>query len=519
MGHVRDNARYDTIIVGAGSAGAILATRLTEDAGRTVCLIEAGPDYTAVDQLPDRVRRMQSTSRMFGAKPIRSHEWGYSARATDEQLDMPVPRGRVIGGSSSINGTVLLRALRADLDNWAAMGNSGWDYASCAPYFRKLETDRDFPDALHGVDGPIPVSRAARADWVPVSKAFHAACVEMGHADCPDMNLPDARGVGPIPTNFADGTRYSTAVGYLMPSRPRANLTVLADTLATRIRFDGHRASGVEIVRAGQVSVLESEQVIVAAGAIGSPRLLMLSGIGPADRLHGLGIEPLVDLPGVGQHMRDHPYAVTLWNWQEGLSMPEPPTGLGWQIQLRTTAPGSPRRDDAWITMLTRSGMLGSRSGFAMPASLMYAASQGELTLTSADPTAPPKLDFRYFSDPTDLDHICAIVRLAVEIGSHAAFDAVRHSLAEPGVEVLESQSTLEEWVKRTVNTGHHVSCTCRMGSPADPTSVVDTGGRVHGLEGLRVIDASILPDCPSVNLNATVMMVAEKLADQLRLA
>src|SRR5260221_12720124 len=174
----------DTIIVGAGSAGAILAARLTEDKHRSVCLIEAGPDYAAPDSLPAGVRTMQfGTPRMYGGAPLRSHEWEFTARATDLLPQIPVPRGRVIGGSSSINGAVLLRALKADLDSWSAVGNSGWDYAACEPYFRKLEADRDFPDSWHGADGPIPVTRAARADWVPVSRAFHAACLELGFAD------------------------------------------------------------------------------------------------------------------------------------------------------------------------------------------------------------------------------------------------------------------------------------------------------------------------------------------------
>ena len=508
---------FDTLIVGAGSAGAVLAARLSEDPGRTVCVVEAGPDYATVDELPDRVRTLQVLGRPFGGAPIRSHEWGYTGRGSAVFDGMLVPRGRVVGGSSSINGTVLLRALRADLDSWAAMGNDGWDYAACEPYFRKLEADRDFPDALHGSDGPIPVTRAARADWVPVSQAFHEACTELGFADCPDMNRADARGVGPIPCNFEAGVRHSTAIGYLMPARTRPNLRILSDALVTRLRFDGLRARGIDVVRDGEQHTLEANEVILSAGGIGSPHLLMLSGVGPADQLRALGITPLADLPGVGQHVRDHPFVATVWAWQDGVATPDPPSGLGWQLQLRTSVPGSTREDDAWITMITRTGPPRWQRGFSMPCSLMYATSQGAVTLRTADPLEAPSIDFNYCSDPGDTERLSAIARLAVEIGSHAAFDRLRLELVEPAADVLADPRAMEQWVLRTASTGHHISCTCRMGAASDPLAVVDSGGRVYGVEGLRVIDASIMPDCPRVNLNATVIMLAEKLADALR--
>src|SRR5215831_479764 len=243
--------RFDTLIVGAGSAGAVLAARLSEDRDRSVCLIEAGPDYTRLDQLPARVRGIEFGLRMYAGARVATHEWQYTARATASFLDMPVPRGKVIGGSSSINGTVFLRALRQDLDNWAELGNPDWSFERCLPYFRKLETDCDFADNdLHGAAGPIPVCRAADNDWLPPSQAFFAASTDLGHAHCPDMNLPDVRGVGPIPTNYHDGIRHSSAIGYLMPIRPRANLEIRCDTLVTRVCVSAGRASGVEVVTA-----------------------------------------------------------------------------------------------------------------------------------------------------------------------------------------------------------------------------------------------------------------------------
>jgi choline dehydrogenase len=509
--------RYDTVIVGAGSAGAILAARLSEDPGRSVCLVEAGPDYASVDLLPAAVRSHGLGTRTYGGAPLESHEWQYTARATALQPEMAVPRGRVIGGSSSINGLVLLRALRNDLDGWAAGGNTNWGFDECLPYFRRLESDHDFDDEVHGTAGPIPVCRAAQQNWLPLSQAFHAACIDLGYADCPDMNLPDARGVGPIPVNYWADTRYSTAVGYLIPCRPRPNLCVMAQTQVRAIHFDGRRARAVQVMSNDQPADIEADEFILSAGAIGSPRLLLLSGVGSADRLSALGIQPVVDLPGVGQHMRDHPYVPTLWRSTAPPTDPMPPPGLPWQLQLRATAPGSARQDDAWITMITRAGEVHGGPAFAICASLMYARSSGELSLASADPLAPPVLDFRYFSDQSDLVRLREIARLAIDIGRHPAFDGLRSGLLQPTSDVLASDTELADWMARTVTTGHHVSCTCRMGPASDATAVVDQAGKVHGLDNLRVIDASIMPDCPSVNLNATVMMMAEKLATVLQ--
>jgi choline dehydrogenase len=502
---------FDTLIVGAGSAGAILAARLSEDGDRSVGLIEAGPDYTTIDQLPTRVRGFEQGLRLYAGARIASHEWQYTARATAHHLDMPVPRGRVIGGSSSINGTVFLRALRHDLANWAAAGNSDWTFERCLPYFRKLETDCDFADdELHGAAGPIPVSRAAKDDWLPPSQAFFTACTDLGHAHCPDMNLPDARGVGPIPTNFVDGLRHSSAVGYLMPIRPRPNLHVMCDTLVSRVCLSEGRATGVEC----QSEFISADEVILAAGAIASPHLLMLSGIGPADQLGAVGIRPVVDLPGVGRHLLDHPYVMTVWNTSEAVSS-FPPPGVPWQLQVRTTAPSSDVRDDAWLTMIMSTGREGDGGrSFTIPCSLMYEKSQGELRIASADPSVPPLIDFNYLSEQSDLVRLRELFQLALQIGQHRAFDGLRTGLRYPSTDDLPD---IDAWIARTISTGHHASCTARMGPSSDPLAVVDQRGGVYGVEALRVVDASILPDCPGVNLNATVMMLAEKLADTLR--
>jgi choline dehydrogenase len=508
---------FDTLIVGAGSAGAILAARLSEDPARSVCLIEAGPDYPTVDELPARVRGFDLGMRVYAGAPLASHEWEYTARATSAQTAIRVPRGRLIGGSSSINGVVFLRALRADLDSWAERGNPSWAYDQCLPYFRCLEADCEFgDDDLHGHAGPIPVHRAAREDWLPPSEAFYRACTDLGHADCPDMNRPDARGVGPIPANYWQGTRYSTAIAYLIPSRPRPNLEVRSHTLATRVVLAGRRARAMEVVREGALGEIEADEIILSAGGIGSPHLLMLSGIGAADDLKSVDITPLHDLPGVGQHLRDHPYVTTTWSSSRPPIESMPAPGVPWQLQLRTTARGSSTADDGWITMILATHRDPGGIGFRTPSSLMYARSTGEVRLASADPTVAPLLDYNFLSEPSDLERLRDLARLAMEIGSHAAFAGLHSGMRQPGPEDRASKGAFDAWIQRTVGTGHHISCTCRMGPASDPLAVVDEQGRVHGLDHLRVIDASIMPDCPSVNLNATVMMMAEKLADRL---
>ena len=506
------SSHYNTVIVGAGSAGAVLAARLSEDPARSVCLVEAGPDYLHLDELPPTVRGFDFTDRPYAARKTLSHEWQYTARATDRNLNMPVPRGRMVGGSSSINGVVFLRALRSDLDGWAALGNPGWSYADCLPYYRKLETDCDFLSSeWHGAAGPVPVSRAARENWLPPSEAFYAACTTLGALEAPDFNAPDARGVGPIPTNYHNDIRHSSAIAYLMPARPRSNLEVRGNTVATSLRLEDHRARGVQVLHDGQAEDVEADEVILCAGAIGSPHLLMLSGIGPAAALQAIGIQPLVDLAGVGQHVRDHPFVATLWETTEPGAR-DRLTGLPWQLMLRTRA-GQP--DDGWLTMLMSTPRDPNRGrGFMIPSSLMYARSTGSMKLASADPSVTPVLDFNYLSDPSDFEHLRSLARLALEIGRHSAFDGIHAGLRQPTPSDLADDASFEEWIMRTVSTGHHISCTCRMGPPTDATAVVDQAGRVYGVENLRVIDASIMPDCPSVNLNATVLMIAEKLAD-----
>jgi choline dehydrogenase len=503
---------YDTLIVGSGAAGSILAARLSEDPSRSVCIVEAGPSFGSVEALPDRVKTLSMQPGEAGVpRPV---DWGLTARSNRLQPEIAIPRGKVIGGSSSINGMVCYRGLREDLDGWAVAGNPTWTYDNCLAYFARLEHDYDFSDSYHGTTGPIPISRTPRDEWTPLTNAFYSACLDLGYPDCPDLNRPDSFGVGPIPTNFRDGLRWGTAVGYLIPASTRPNLTIMGSTPARRVVFDGGRARAVEVVMGGRLERIEADEIILSAGALSSPHLLLLSGIGPAQQLTSLGIAPIVDLPGVGQNLRDHPAMYTVWGASEVL-FAETDKRLPWQIGLRGTAPDSSDTNDMQVHLIFGRGPAQAR--FTVAFSLMHAESVGELHLTSADPTAPVAIDFRHFDDPSDMPRMRGIVRTVLQIGSHAALDGIRTERAVPSEGEIDSDPLIEEWILRNLVTGHHASCTCQMGPASNPAAVVDETGRVHGVDGLRVIDASIMPDCPRANTNVTTMMLAEKLADVLR--
>ena len=512
--------KYDYVVLGAGSAGSIVATRLSEDPEKSVLLIEAGPDYPELEHLPDEVKFGYATATDI---MVSDHNWQFTGKATNTSEPMLVPRGKVTGGTSAINGQVFLRGVPEDYDSWAAMGNDQWSFQNLLQYFRLIEADTDFGGGdFHNSDGPIIVRRFKPEEILPEQQAFYDACRGNGFADSPDLNAPDASGVGPCPVNNPNGIRWSTALGYLDMARHRLNLTIRPNCTVHRLIFDGKRVTGVEVDSGGETFVAEGNEFILSAGAIGSPHILMLSGVGPADQLRNVGIQVVHELPGVGQNLRDHPIIFVTWRTKKD----HPLDGFAPRIQmaLRCTAEGSDLRNDVQVLMqsfaterVNRGGDRMEPIGIRMLGVLDLEVGSGELRLTSADPAVQPSLDYRYLQEEFDLQRMRQVARLCVDLGEHPAFKDIIEERLEPTDVELASDEALDEYLLREVTTGQHISCTCKMGPASDPMAVVDQYGKVYGLEGLRVVDASIMPNCIRANTNVTTMMIGERVADFIR--
>lgn len=511
--------KYDVIIVGGGSSGCTLATRLAENPARSVLLLEAGPDYPDLKHLPDAIKNGWDNSASEVNSPF---NWSYQGFGSARQNQpMEIARGKLIGGSGAVNGQVFLRGLPEDYDGWAEQGNDEWSFLNILPFFRKLETDLDIRDDYHGTDGPIPVRRVARDEWLPINEAFYQSVLAAGFPLDPDMNHPDGTGAGPFPLNNLDNVRNSTALTYLNPNRHRLNLTVKANVLAHRVVFDRKRAVGVEVESGRETFTVEAEEVVLCAGGIASPQLLMLSGIGPADSLRDLGIPVIKDLPGVGQNLRDHPLITLDLVPKDGVALagkiPQIPAGL------RYTAKGSATRNDVQVFLgsmaqegegdpVRGSSVYGS-TGMYIHILLNTAKSAGELNLTSADPATRPRLDFRYLEDEWDLQRLREAIRLSVKLLEHKTFRPLVKELVAPSQDVIESDELLSDWIHQNIATAFHSCGTCKMGPQSDPMAVVDQYCRVREIENLRVVDLSVAPDVVRANTNATAIMIAERAA------
>ncbi len=511
---------YDYIVIGGGSAGCVLATRLSEDSGKSVLLLEAGPDYPEFEHLPIDLKDGYNVWRSaYGP-----HSWDYRATATPLQPEpIVIPRGRATGGSSAINGQVLFRGVPEDYDNWAQWGNNEWGFTNVLPYFRKLETDLDYPGGdFHGSEGPIPVRRQKRENWLPAFRAFYDACVRIGFPEDPDQNHPDSNGIASRPMNNIDGVRMSAALTYLALARHRLNITIRGDATVWRILFEGKRAVGVEAESGGEKFIVTGDQIILSSGAVASPQILMMSGVGPRDQLSGLGIDIVHELPGVGQNLRDHPAAFILFR---GHGEAPDDSAPNIQVGLRFSNPGSPTRADFQLSPILMSSehrpasvqIEGDDFHFGLSCALQNAVSAGELRLVSTDPHVQPNFNYDYLSDPNDRERMREALRLALKLAEQPPFSDMIAERLNPTDADLVSDESLDNWMLRNAYTQHHISGTCKMGQASDGMAVVDQYCHVLGLDGLRVVDASVMPDVIRANTNATTLMIAERVADWIK--
>ena len=510
--------KYDVIVVGGGSAGCTIATRLSEDSARSVLLLEAGPDYPEFEQLPDDLK----LGNNIWLSAYGPHNWGYTAQMTVEQPSLTIPRGKATGGSSAVNGQVLFRGIPEDYDRWAQWGNDEWGFTKVLPYFNKLETDLDFSGDFHGSTGPVPVRRYPRSEWLPYATAFEHACVAEGYAIDEDMNHPESTGVSPRARNTIDGVRMSMALNYLDMARHRLNFTIRANVTARRILFEGNRAVGIEAESGGEVFNVEGDEIIVTSGAVASPQLLMLSGIGPAEHLRSFGIDVVQDLPGVGQNLRDHPAAAVLFRATGEKPDIQAPVI---QVGLRYTVEGSDLRNDMQLNPMLMTSehrpahveIDDAENYIGISVSLQLALGQGELKLQSTDPHIQPFLNYNYYEEEEDLRRMRQAVKLSIRLTTQPQFAGLLLERVVPADTDLESDEALNDWLRRSSGTSHHISGTCKMGPDSDPKAVVDQYLKVKGIEGLRVADASIMPDCIRANTNATTIMIGEKVSDFIK--